>query len=196
MNKKCSLYSLWPVLLAFLVCSCVNPFGHRDPEEPSGHSGHWEVPSASEIVIVNLEWAYQEGIIQNFSSCFADSYRFLASHQDSARYPETFSHWDLESELAVTNALFTVDTIRLLLEQDSLNPDYEDDINGTAELYRRYDLIVSPSQNAPDDNPARGVACFLLQRNDGGNWAIFQWSDFPDTTGGSLGWALLKAEFQ
>ena len=94
-------------VLALSINYCVNPFSPRDSEDPSGQHGHWEVPSSPEVVLENLEWSYQEMILENFATCFVDSYHFSASPQDSATYPETFSNWDLSKEISITNAIFS-----------------------------------------------------------------------------------------
>lgn len=185
-----SVISAILIVLFFNFLACKDPFRTRRPQGSGVQEGHWEFPATPEITIKNLYWAYNEKIISNYITCFADNFRFSPSSADSALYPDRFANWDLEIEIEVTRAIFARDTLILMLTYDQAHHDIISDT--LAALYRHYTVVAVPSASAPSESPATGVAVFYLVRAQTGRWLIYLWKDEPER--GS--WGLLKQEFR
>lgn len=187
--KKAILFAI------ILLFSCKNPFVTGEPEQPknSDGSGQYEIPTNPSVVIDNLLSSYNHKDIGNYTSCFADSFRFYAAREDSANSPQTFSNWGLELETSTASYIFSQDSVTLQLLGTSDYSDFEDFQDGVATYYRLYTLIVSSSENATLERPAEGIAQFKMSKNSQGNWHIYEWHDIADTSDNR--WSQVKEEF-
>lgn len=182
---------------------CKNPFKTRNSPEPSGPRGTWYPPTTPEIVIQNLNYAYNEKIIDNYLLCLSDSFIFSAPEDSleaiADNRPELFWNWNLSVEKNVTSAIFNFYTsgsrrIVLILEKDPDQSDVKEDT--TATLYRDYVIYLYDfNQEEPLIGTFQGISTFYLRESSYENWNIYFWEDRPLVTG-EFDWADFKAQFR
>lgn len=198
------------ILLFLLVCTasilllsgCKNPFKTRKSPEPKGQIGTWDTPVEPRVVIQNLLYAYNEKIIENFNTCICDTFNFSAP-EDSIKpgRPELFSNWDAGTEKMITSSLFDFfrensDSMDYLLFIDFETYREDKDADTLAIVTVNYTITIHQFKTEGEEpREAKGVATFHLKQTSLNWWAIFFWSDIPDTPDG-YDWALFKAQFR
>lgn len=185
------------ILSALLLLGCENPFATRSSEPPSVRRGTWEDPTFYDAVLRNLENSYNEQIIDNFTDCLSDDFRFFPDPEDEAQYPGIFDDWGWEQESDVTRSIFTSGTSAGFVELalvDTTMEVYFYPSGDTVKAEVVYDLTVDQEKvSAPRHMTGRAI--FSISERRGSIWKVFRWedskADFPD----SSSWGELKAVF-
>jgi hypothetical protein len=186
-----------PLLLLMLcLAGCDNPFATRSAEPPSVRRGTWEEPIFYDAVLRNLENAYNEQIIDNFTDSISEDFRFTPDPEDEAQNPGIFDDWGLEQERDVTRSIFSSGTgsfIGLALVDTTMEVTfYPSGDTVLAEVI--YQLSVDQDLVGAPRNMA-GRAIFFVSETSGGIWKVHLWedskADYPD----SSSWGALKAAF-
>lgn len=183
--------------LALLLLGCENPFATRSAEPPSVRRGTWEDPTFYDAVLRNLENSYNEQIIDNFTDCLSDDFRFFPDPEDQAQYPGIFDDWGWEQEIDVTRSIFTSGTATGFIDLalvDTTMEVYFYPSGDTVKAEVVYDLTVDQEKVSAPRHMA-GRAIFFIYEGTGSIWEVFRWedskTDFPD----SCSWGELKATF-
>lgn len=169
-------------------------FQTRDPEDPMGARGSWEVPISPEDVLTNLSLALFERNAANYLRSFTqDSFAFFADPAVVQQQPG-LARWDYGNEESHINSLFgegvlprdsAVFVVFSAIEQSLLND--------TATVTARYELTAQIAiAGAPGE--MAGEAQFSMAIGDQGYWEIRTWSD--RRTEELVSWSELKALVQ
>lgn len=187
---------LQPLVLILLLLGCENPFATRSAEPPSIRRGTWEDPSFYDAVLRNLQNAYNEQIIDNFTDSISEDFLFVPDPADDVDYPGIFEDWGFEEERDVTRSIFSSGTgafIHLALLDTTMEVSFYAS-GDTVRAEMIYDLSVDQDKVAAPKHLA-GRAVFYVSEKSGGIWEIYRWedskADFPD----SSSWGELKAVF-
>lgn len=174
--------------VTLMSCSLFEP---REPEQPTQTSSHYTPPDQPEIVISNLQYAVEEKNPPNYIKCFA-------SPQTSTR-PFTFNPstdvslgpWGLSDEQTYFQNLCTstgkdrFSQLVLTLRNTPLPLD-------TVQYEYSYALTFMHTKTGVPTT-VMGHMELALARQSNGFWAIYDWSDFKDS---SFTWSRFKVEFQ
>jgi len=193
-------------ILAFIavsvlaVVSCTSPFSARDSEDPYETEGTFYTPVEPELVLINLEFAYNETVITNYAQCldtvFFYKYDFLLFPQDSD------SGWLYGSEMLLTDKIFATYrsgadtmTMKLRLTELESRPDFREDT--LAVLYREYNLTTIAGTHRPDPDTIiyKGTSTFEVVQADVSLWMLRRWED-QHSTPQDVGWADFKNGFR
>lgn len=181
------------LLTGVLVIGC-DLFQTRDPEDPVGARGSWEVPLTPSEVLTNLTLALFERNASNYMRSFQpDSFAFFADPQVLLQQP-SIADWDYARELAHINSLLGEG----VLPRDSVifvlfTATEQTVIGDTARVTTRYDLTAQVAlSGAP--GPMAGEAEFSMRIGSQGYWEIVGWSD--RRTEELASWSDLKALVQ
>lgn len=185
------------ILLCLLILGCKNPFATRSAEPPSVRRGTWEEPIFYDAVLRNLENSYNEQIIDNFTDCISEDFRFTPDPEDDAQYPGVFESWGREQEIDVTRSIFTAGTGSAFIDLALVDTTMEVTFFPAGDTVRAeviYDLEVDQEKiTAPRHMSGRAI--FYVSEGTGGIWTLYRWedskADFPD----SSSWGELKAVF-
>jgi hypothetical protein len=190
--------------LSLTIGGCLkNPFTTRGSQQPVGTTGTWETPASSEIALMNLTFAYNERIIQNFQSCLAENFVFSAPEDSIEAEAQgngyIYYGWNKEVEVSTTENIFSTfsaggNHLDLILIE---SPDYPDSIGDTtAVLYRNYTLrIITSDSLSTDTTTTEGLATFRLSQILFNWWNIYFWQDLPWPSS-QRSWGDFKAEYR
>lgn len=181
------------ITLALWLTGC-ELFDTRQPEDPEGARGSWEVPISPEDVLTNLTLAIFERNATNYMRTFPpDSFEFIADPSVVQQQPG-LADWNRADEQAHVNSLFGEG----VLPRDSIAfvvfSAIEQTILGdTAHVTAHYELTMQVAiAGAP--GLMAGEAQFSLKIGDQGYWEIRRWSD--RRTEELASWSDLKALVQ
>ena len=179
------------VVLSTFGCELFNT---RDPEDPAGARGSWEVPLAPEDVLTNLSLALFERNASNYMRSFAeDSFAFLADPTVVQQQP-SLALWNYGNEEAHINSLFGEG----VLPQDSvacvvISAIEQTLLGDTANFTAHYDVTAQVAIAGAPGQMA-GEAQFSMIVGNQGYWEIRTWSD--RRTEELASWSELKALLQ
>lgn len=182
-------------LLTFLLMlTGCELFQTRDPEDPDGARGSWEVPISPEDVLTNMSLAMFERNAANYMRSFPqDSFEFMADPSVLQVQPN-MADWDRNDEQAHINSLFGEG----ILPRDSIafvvfSAVEQTLLGDTAHVTAHYELTAQVAiAGAP--GPMAGEAQFSMKIGDQGYWEIRRWSD--RRTDELASWSELKALVQ
>jgi hypothetical protein len=185
------------ILLCLLILGCKNPFAARSAEPPSVRRGTWEEPTFYDAVLRNMENSYNQQIVDNFTDCISEDFRFTPDPEDDAQYPGIFEGWGREHEIDVTRSIFTAGTSSGFIDLALVDTTMEVTFYPSGDTVRAeviYDLEVD-QEKVPAPRHMAGRAIFYVSEGAGGIWKLYRWedskADFPD----SSSWGELKAVF-
>jgi len=185
------------ILLALLLCGCENPFATRSADPPSIRRGTWEDPTFYDAVLRNLENSYNEQIIDNFTDCLSENFRFFPDPEDNAQYPGIFDDWGREEESDVTHSIFTSGTTTGFIELALVDTTMEVYFYPSGDSVKAeviYDLTVEQEKVSAPRHMA-GRAIFFIFEGTGGIWTMSRWEDSKADFSDSCSWGELKAVF-
>ena len=187
--EKATTISLISVLVVLIACSSV-----VDPPSGTWPGGYYE-PDSDWKVVENLEYAYNAKDLSHYMSCFREDFVFHLSPLCS-QPPDTT--WDFDVEQQFHEAMFGfVDDIDL---EFTGNMEYiwSGDSTGQSLVLER-DFLLKVYYMIPGSSwegaQASGIALFICRPDSNGNWYVWQWWDFSDTSRqglDSLTWTEIK----
>ena len=192
------------IVLAAALGGCLkDPFSTRNSQEPAGSTGTWETPATPDVVILNMLFAYNEKIIQNYQLCFADDYTFSATEDsieaEARGNPSLFQFWDKAVEVATTQNLFATFAAENKHLDLIFSPsmDYADSLGDSlAVIYKDYIIrVVAYDSLSADTTYIEGTVSFSLSRTLFNWWSIYLWKELP-VAGNEYDWADLKSEYR
>ena len=186
--------SLPLILVIVTLLGGCDVFDTRNPEEPDGARGSWEVPLEPTDVLTNLSLALFERNASNYMrSFYADSFMFVADPQVQLQQPSIIG-WDYAREQAHVNSLFGEG----VLPRDSVafvvfTAIEQSTVGDTAHVTSLYTLTAQVAiSGAP--GPMAGEAEFSMRIGNQGYWEIVRWTD--RRTEELASWSDLKALLQ
>ena len=176
---------------ASLAAAGCDLFATREPQTSSGSGSQWERPTSPEIIVDNLEVAFENAIFNDYRRTFTEDFTFVPD--DSDRFDmdtierpgeEVYEEWDreVESSTAETIALASDSLFVALVQFDDV------DVQGNRRLKYDYTLEVFSSGEV---NSYVGEAWFLIRQESNGEWFIQEWQDVRSADGGTS-WGFLK----
>ncbi|GJM44240.1 MAG: hypothetical protein DHS20C21_10820 [Gemmatimonadota bacterium] len=152
-------------------------FDTRDPVIGDTEGGIWIPPTRAEIVVENLERAFEAGVFTDYQRALTEDFLFTPDESDVATYEQerpgedVFGEWTAEVETNAAESIWTGAggelELTLTFTTEQLIPE------GRLRKYD-YTLLVTTSGQAQE---YRGEAWFSLTQLTGGDWAIFGWED-------------------
>jgi len=149
-------------------------------------------------VVENIEYAYNAKALSYYMSCFREDFIF---HLAPPWGQSQDSTWGFEVEEQFHEAMFGfVDDIDLEFTGSAEYPWSGDSTGQSLALQRSFDLEVyfvipgSPWEGVQ----ASGLALFICRPDSNGNWYVWQWWDYSDTSRqglDSLTWTEIKVLF-
>ncbi len=176
--------------LALAAVGC-DLFATREPEMSSGEGSQWERPTSPEIIVDNLEVAFENAIFNDYRRALTDDFAFEPDESDrfdmdTTERPgeEVYEGWDRDVELttAETIALASDSLFVTLVQFDDI------DVDGKRRLKYDYTLEVFSSGEV---SAHVGEAWFLIRQEANGDWFIEAWQDVRAAEGGTS-WGFLK----
>jgi len=152
-------------------------FDTRDPLVSESDGGIWVAPIRAEILIENLERAFEAGVFTDYQRALTEDFVFIPDGTDVATFEQerpgedVYGDWTAEVETVTAEIIWTAagGEVELGLEflSEQLIPE------GRLRKYR-YSLLVTEADQVQE---YRGEAWFSLTQLTGGDWAIYEWED-------------------
>ena len=186
-------YVAFPLLAATatLAAAACDLFETREPETSSGSGSQWERPTSPEIIVDNLEVAFENAIFNDYRRALTEDFTFVPD--DSDRFDmdtiarpgeEVYEAWDREVESS------TAETIALASDSPSVALVQFDDVDVEGKRQLKYDYTLDVF--SPDEvNSYVGEAWFLIRQESNGEWFIQEWQDVRSADG-ETSWGFLK----
>jgi hypothetical protein len=172
--------------LALLASGCL--FKTRTPIVGEGERSFWEPPTTPEIIVRNLETAFENGVFNDYSRALTEDFVFQPDGADSAQIEierpgeQVFVGWnrEVETEAAQTikDSADSVDVVFTLFSDELIGDDH----------LRKEDYVLTLFQGGGEVAYV-GQAWFLI-RQTSGEWFIYEWEDVR--TSDAPTWGLLK----
>ena len=177
------------VVLAAVLAGGCDLFATREPVVSGSQESLWQPPTSPEIVVTNLELAWEIGNFNDYDRALTDDFTWTADPADAAQLEIEFpgagvlDDWDADVEVEVATTIRgSVDSLAVDLIQ------FDDDQGQTVRLLK-YDYTVSLFTGETRTDYV-GEAWFHIAQQPGGEWLIRDWEDVSGQTGDS--WGLLK----
>jgi len=182
---------LLAVLSAAVLLGGCDLFATRDPEVTGSQQSLWTPPTSPEIVVTNLELAFEIGNFNDYRRALTDDFTFAADPGDAAQleieFPgtEVLENWtaDVDVEVA-TNIRGGVDSLVV----DFVRFDNVD--QGQTLRLLKYDYVVSLFAGDTRTDYV-GEAWLSIAQQDNGEWLIRDWEDVAGQSAADS-WGLLK----
>ncbi|MBD3381629.1 MAG: hypothetical protein GF404_05460 [candidate division Zixibacteria bacterium] len=175
--------SLTLILITIITLGCADPFSSRDPQTPATEQGTFIQPSEPQLVLLNLEFAYEEQVITNFIRCLDSSFFFKYDFINE-QFGVEDSGWTFASELKLTENLFNNlladTTLSISITLTDLEQTTDQFFDTSAVLYRSYLISSVRHQDgmvSTDSTTFKGTSIFTLIENEQGLWSISKWED-------------------
>ncbi len=176
------------LVLGLLAGGCL--FETRAPIVGEGDRSFWEPPTTPEIIVRNLETAFENGIFNDYSRALTEDFVFRPDGADSVQIEverpgeEVFVEWDREVETAtaqtIKDSADSVDVVFTLFSDDLIGDDH----------LRKENYVLTLFQPGGGEVVYVGQAWFSI-RQIGGEWFIYEWEDVR-TSQTTPTWGLLK----
>ncbi|MBZ0266955.1 hypothetical protein K8I85_02265 [bacterium] len=165
-------------------------FDTREPVTGDTDSGTWVPPTRAEIVVENLERAFEAGVFTDYQRALTENFTFTPDDTDVATYEQerpgedVYGSWTREVEALTAEAIRTAaDSLDLVL-------DFKEEELVTEGRLRKYDyqLHVIVGEAVTE---YVGEVRFVITQVAGGDWVITGWEDVasdPQTPS----WGFLK----
>jgi hypothetical protein len=181
--------ALAAALLAAAGCDTFEP---RKPVISTGEGSQWERPISPEIIVQNLEIAFESGIFNDYQRAMTEDFAFMPddadrSDMDTSVRPgeEIYVDWTREVESVTAEAI--------ALSADSLDVTFDfytedSEADGLRRQKYHYDLVL---YSGGEETHYLGDAFFGISRQPNGEWFIKEWEDVRTTEGVNT-WGYLK----
>jgi hypothetical protein len=174
-------------LLLLMAAAGCGMFETREPEEGEGEQSLWQPPTSPEIIVRNLEVAFENGIFNDYERALTPDFTFHPDLADSLDVeggrPGAFANWTRDVEVQTASAIFaSADSLILLLGVPSI------EIEGDDRLMKQNYLLTLLT--AGGSTIYEGDVWFWV-RQVGGEWYIYHWEDIA-TSSSRRSWGFLK----
>lgn len=187
-------------IFGFFLSAC-DLFELREPEEPDTGRANFEPPTSPAIVIANLQNAIKERNVENYIACLSDTsqqdlnyFKFIPSSDAMSLYSSVFQYWNLYSERAYLNKLFSSLPIDIVPDIKLINSKFDIMLPDSAVFIADYSIYINQNKSV-DEQLFQGTMQLILTPRNNGLWSIKMWFDFQlksDTTTSNT-WSILKA---
>jgi hypothetical protein len=166
-------------------------FATREPPPiDEGTEGIWEPPTSPQIVVENLERAFEAGSSSDYIRALTEDFVFRPDDADVVQIDlerpgeGRFDNWDREVERETALAIHqSADSLDLGLQL------FEEVVTATGRLIKyRYDLVLTQPSGA---TTYAGEGWFQVRQEANGEWLIFDWEDVANSPTADS-WGLLK----
>jgi hypothetical protein len=169
-------------------------FETRDPQEGEGEETFWQPPTSPQIIVVNLEVAFENRIFNDYRRALTADFVFRPDPADSVQISidtggsPVFVNWDRDVEVSVAE--------QIAVGADSINVSFSigtEDIldNGDRLLKKVYRLtVVRGGATVVYD----GEAWLWTRQVANGEWYIFRWEDIRSVPPPAVSWGYLKGD--
>jgi hypothetical protein len=167
-------------------------FATREPEVEGSQESLWTPPTSPEIVVTNLELAFEIGNINDYQRALTADFVFRADASDVAQLEidrpgeMVFDGWDRDVEVStVTVIRGSADSVAVSLVQ------FDDDLGETVRLLK-YDYVVRIFGGGAE-SAFEGEAWFQVAQQGNGEWLIQDWEDVASVAAAES-WGILKGQ--
>ncbi len=165
-------------------------FKLREREKPETTPG-WILPDSAHIAVRNLENAFEDLNIVNYSNCFDEDFVFLPDSLTYSRNPDLFTGWDKTVEVQTASVMFSQIRSNPELTLRFVSADSSGD---TVSLLFEYTIHLNLLNG--EALSVNGRSLFTTVLRDDGLYYINKWEDFlPDSQVG-ITWSELKGRFK
>lgn len=178
------------ILAALLLAGGCDLFSTRTPDVASGNESLWQSPTSPQIIVRNLQLAFQAGNFNDYQRALTDDFVFVADPTDVTEMDlerpgeNVYEAWNRDVEVT------TAQDIRL--PADSLTVDlvlFDEVIESTGRLLKyNYSLRIYAGGQP---TTYEGEAWFQTRQESTGEWFIFHWEDIASSAALDS-WGLLK----
>jgi len=173
-------------LLILIQAGC-GLFDTREPVEGEGGQSFWQPPTSPEIIVRNLEVAFENGIFNDYQRALTADFTFHPDLADSLDVeggrPGAFANWTRDVETETAAAIFaTADSLSLVMD-----PPSQEIIGDDRLLKQNYILTL---QTVGGATIYAGEVWFFV-RPVAGEWYIYHWEDIA-TSSSRRSWGFLK----
>lgn len=178
------------VLAAALALPGCDLFATREPEVEGSQESLWTPPTSPEIVVTNLELAFEIGNLNDYERALTVDFAFEPDAADVAQleieFPGlgVFDNWDRAVEVEVATTIRgSADSVAVGFVKFE-----EDDLGQTLRLLK-YDYVVSLFAGGARTD-YEGEAWFHIAQQGNGEWLIQDWEDVAIPS--EVSWGILK----
>ncbi len=173
-------------LASIILLSGCDWFHPREAEKPEEQESAWEEPLSPSLVLSNLEQAFEDRNIINYSASLFSDFEFFGDLSDSLYVnPGSFNDWYYNVEVEVATKIFNTFSSIELYFSDSL----KDSTSTEAHFYSTYTMNL---ESIDSSVVAKGLAYFHLTPDSMNRWSIVTWKDFR-TDSILIDWGIVKA---
>ena len=163
-------------------------FDTRAPIEGEGGQSFWQPPTSPEIIVRNLEVAFENGIFNDYERALTIDFTFNPDDADSLDVeggrPGAFLNWTRDVEVETAAAIHaSADSLILILV-----PQSEEIIGDDRLLKQNYVLTLL---TAGGSTVYEGDVWFWVRQQTAGEWYIYHWQDIA-TSSSHRSWGFLK----
>jgi len=197
--KRFILHSMYFATVIF-ACAACDVFDPRTPEEPTEARGNFIPPTTSDIVIENFINAINERNARHYVQCFVDpslsdfEYEFLPTQRAQVQFGALFEDWSVQEERMYFENLISSVPVNETLQITLQDGQFESQSANHATYIASYRLTVRHSNDGYPHYEFSGTLRFEMTTDQGNNWAIHRWADFP--SGDDQSWSELKGTFK
>lgn len=177
-------------LLLVLASGC-DLFATRQPIVESAEQSLWTPPTEPEIVVTNLELAFEIGNFNDYQRALTEDFTFRPDNSDVVQldleYPgqDVFADWTREVEVATAQTIWNAaDSVFVDFTQ------FDDDLGQTVRLLK-YDYVLTLRTAGQEDSIWEGQAWFTTVQQPNGEWLIQDWEDVASSASRES-WGRLK----
>lgn len=172
------------LLMALAGCGL---FDTREPVEGEGGQSFWQPPTSPEIIVRNLEVAFENGIFNDYERALTIDFTFHPDLADSLDVeggrPGAFANWTRDVEVETAAAIHaTADSLMLVLVPNST------EIVGDDRLLKQSYVLTLLTVGG--STVYEGDVWFWV-RQVAGEWFIYHWEDIS-TSSSRRSWGFLK----
>ncbi len=180
-------------LAALVGCAACGFFETREPEEGGGNETFWEPPTSPQIIVRNLELAFENKIFNDYRRALTVDFVFRPDPSDSFQIAidrpgvPVFTLWDREVESSTAEQIAAdADSIQLVFDLGTEEIVGDDD----RLLKKTYTLTI---MRAGTLNLYKGEA-WLWVGQVVNEWYIYRWEDVRREPFPALTWGYHKGQ--
>jgi hypothetical protein len=185
--RMLSLTAVFPVLMG---AGC-DLFATREPVLSEGASSLWQPPTSPNIIVQNLEVAFEKAIFNDYRRALTEDFTFEPDDTDRFQIDEierpgdgAYDGWTRDVESATAEAISG--------SADSLSLDlmlFEEIVESIGRQLK-YDYVLTLHQGSSVAHYI-GEAWLRIRQESSGEWFIYEWKDVKSSPDDDS-WGLLK----
>lgn len=179
-NRPDRRRATWSLALAVVIAggagSGCGLFDTRAPITGEGDSGIWVPPTRAEIVVENLERAFEAGVITDYQRALTDDFTFTADESDISTYVQERPGEDVYGSWTTAVEVQTAEAIMTAASELDLTLTFREEELVTEGRLRKYDYVLLVTAGGSVTQYV-GEVRFTITQVPGGDWVISGWED-------------------